>query len=89
MDVSNKDVETAKLADEIKTLLGLYIAKFPENECPETLTACIMALAIEVGRLRWLCVSTDNVDEDVFDQLFWEGVMRHFNSNKNRFGTGH
>lgn len=83
------DKETARLANEIRDILGKHISKFDENNYKQTLTSCLIALAIEVGRLRWLCTETEEVTEDTFDETFWHGAMTHFKENKARFGTGH
>lgn len=84
------DKETAKLANEIREVLGAHLSKFDSDNYQKTITSCLIALSAEVGRLRWLSVETDEVDPDRFDEVFWEGVVKYFNENKLRYGTtGH
>lgn len=80
--------ETTKLANKIRDLLGEHMLKLSQdNNYKVLLTSCIIALAVEVGRLRWLSTSTGEIHQERFDQIFWEAVARHYDSNKLRFGV--
>ena len=81
------DVESTRLANLMRDLLGNHISKFEEDHYKQALTSCLVALAIEVGRLRWLSVETGEVDADNFDQIFWEATMKHFMENKHKYGS--
>lgn len=82
------DKETLKLTNEIRDVLGRHITKVStEANYKEVLTSCIIALSIEVGRIRWLSTSTEEIDEEIFDKVFWEGATKHFNENKMRYGA--
>lgn len=80
------DKETTKLANELRDVLGAHILKIESLSYKEILTSCILALCVEVGRIRWLSVETNEVEPDKFDEIFLNGMMVHFNSNKRQFG---
>ena len=82
---SHLETETTKLANEIRDLLGNHILKLKNEDYKQALMSCLIALAIEVGRFRWLSVETEEVDPDAFDETFWAAVSKHFNANKQKY----
>lgn len=80
------DKKTVKLANEVRDVLGRHLAD-DSVSYQELITSCLIAIAIEAGRLRWLAISTEKVTEDKFDEIFWTGVMNHYQENKQRYGT--
>lgn len=87
MDASGIDKETAKLANEIRDLIGKHISKFDEEGYQEALTAGVIALAAVTGRHRKLCVDTGEVTGESFDQTFWEITMKHSEDDMVSFGS--
>ncbi len=86
MESPTLDADTVKLANEIQTLLGTHILKFKDQDYQATLISCLSALALEVGRLRFLVTETEEVDVDKFDALFFTGVKKHFDEHKRKHG---
>jgi hypothetical protein len=82
-DIDNK---TAKLSNQIRELLGNHLLDVEHTE-KEKLTSCLIALCVEIARLRWLCVSTEEVKEEAFDETFIEGMMKHYEENRIRYGV--
>lgn len=82
-DIAN---DTLLVANQLRDVLGRHIAQFSDNQYREALTSCLIALCIEVGRLRYLCTVTDEVTEDSFDQTFWNSTMKHFHENELQYG---
>lgn len=80
-----QEQKTLELANQIKELLGRHMSD-DTKPYAELITSSLVALCIEVGRLRWLAVSTGEVEEDRFDQVFWEGTMGHYQDNKKKYG---
>lgn len=83
----NLDDETTKLANKLRDSLGEHMLKFSALEIKEIIMSCLVALALEVGRLRWLAIATEEVEEEDFDRIFNEGVIQHYEKNKERYGT--
>lgn len=87
---SDLDLETSRLASQIRELLGEHMSKNTTKEIGESMTACLIALYAEVGRLRWLFTEAGEVTPDCFDEVFWSGAIKHFDDNKRRYGgSGH
>ncbi len=81
------DKETLRLTNEIRDVLGKHMTKVSgDSNYKEVITSCIIALSVEVGRLRWLASSAAEVDTEIFDSVFWQGATKHFNENKMRYG---
>lgn len=81
------DTETMKLSNRIRQALVDHIDKFHEGEYQEIITTCLVSLASEAGRLRWLCDASGEVALKRFDKIFWEVLENHYQVNKDKFGT--
>lgn len=80
------DQETTVLSNKIRDVLGAHMTKVEAFGYHEILTSCLTALACEVGRLKWLVVSTDSIEPHRFDEIFKDGLRKHFNENVRRYG---
>ncbi len=83
------DKETAKLANDIKEILGAHMLKFGADSYHEVLVSCLTALAIQTGELRWLTSETEHTDPETFDTLFLAAVMKRFDEQKKKYGGSH
>jgi hypothetical protein len=80
--------ETTKLANEIRDSLGAFMLQLSKTH---THRGCIIsgvtALCTEVARLRWLAVSTNEVSEKDFDDIFWKAVQKHYKETSRKYHT--
>lgn len=82
------DIETTRLANEIRDCLGAHMLKISKSDTHRAcITSSLIALCIEVGRLRWLATSTKEVDESDFDKVFWNGVMKHYREHSRDYDS--
>lgn len=82
----NIDHETTALANRLRDVLGEHMLKFSRLEYAAVITSCLVALCVEVGRLRGLAVATGEVEEESFDRIFKEGVLRHYEEFREKYG---
>ena len=74
-----------KLANDIKDVLA---RSSQEDRPPEQIiTSSLIALCIELGRLRFLAISSGDVSEDNFDQITWEIIMDNYKENLKKYGV--
>ena len=83
------DREVARLSNAIRDQIHIHGEKIKHLGHGELLTSVAIALSIEVGRLKWLCVSTGSIRPDKFDEIFNEGVLKHYESNIESYGISH
>lgn len=83
------DSETLKLAGGIRELLGAHLLKFKDHRYQNVLVSCLIALAIETGKIRWLTVELEEIDVEKFDSIFLTAVVKHFDENRRKCGGSH
>lgn len=81
------DAQTTILANKLRDVLGEHMVSTETYGYEEILASCLTALACEVGRLKWLVVSTEKIEPYAFDEVFKEGMRKHYNENVRRYGT--
>lgn len=78
------DQNSMVLANELRNCIGRHMAKFDASNFQEAFASAIMAMYIEVARLKHLIVSTGEVDPKDFDNVFIKGLEKQYADHENR-----
>lgn len=84
----DKDQSAIVLANKIRDCIIIHMRNFDvSKEYPEMIGSAIIALYLETARLKWLSCSTGDVEPEIFDKVFNEGVEKHYDDHKVKYGN--
>jgi hypothetical protein len=66
------------LAGNIRECIGRHMENFDAYQYKEMIASVVIALYVEVARIKSLSVQTGEVDSSDFDRVFMNGVRNHF-----------
>ena len=66
------------LANQIRNCVGKHMSTFDASKFQEAFASAIIAMYVEVARLKHLIVSTGEVKPEDFDKVFMKGLENHY-----------
>ena len=67
-----------EMAVKVRNIFGQHMLQFSDQDRDEAIIDCLIVLCIEVGKLRWLSVSTEELSLEEFDRIFKEGMIKYY-----------
>ena len=78
------DQSAMVLSNQIRDLIGKHMTNYTATEFAEMVSVAVMALYVEVARLKHLAIKSKFVTSDAFDSVFLKGYNKHYEQNKDR-----